>query len=136
MSSLSKFSACSYKVLVCMYLVMVHENQPLLLYILKSNDCGSYSGFSDHRSKQENGAVHSVEMKPLKDVYLGTQKSSEDSTVSCNHCKFDSPKQDDVSYAFYILEISSFMCILTNPQIYATIEIFFLLVNTLFSNIT
>jgi hypothetical protein len=70
--------------------------------ILKLNDCGSYSGFSDHRSKQENGVVHSVEMKPLKDVYMDTQKSSEDNTISYNHCKFDSPKHDDVSYAFFL----------------------------------
>ncbi|KAJ4799125.1 Helicase SWR1 [Rhynchospora pubera] len=50
---------------------------------------------NDHRSKRENGIVHSVEMKPLKDVYLDTQKPSEVNTVSDNHCKFDSPKYDD-----------------------------------------
>lgn len=69
--------------------------------ILKSNDCGSYSGFSDHRLKLENGAVHTVEMKPLKDVYLDTQKFSED-----NHCKFDFSKDDDLTFEILRGEIN------------------------------
>lgn len=96
------------QLLVVLYLVMVHKQTDwyVVFGILKSNDCGSYSGFSDHRLKLENGAVHTVEMKPLKDVYLDTQKFSED-----YHCKFDFSKHDDVTFQILQGEINGDSCI-------------------------
>ncbi|XP_078160995.1 SNF2 domain-containing protein / helicase domain-containing protein isoform X3 [Carex rostrata] len=61
---------------------------------------------NDHRLKLENGAVHTVEMKPLKDVYLDTQKFPED-----NHCKFDFSKDDDLTFQILQGEIDGDSCI-------------------------